>query len=118
MKEETTPNSLSVQNLYAWLNSDDENPIIIDVREKMELDIASLSFIDLNIPMSEVSIEFVTSKIKNYSTRDLVIICHRGIRSFNFGQWLLENQLAKNVWNLEEGIDGWSTYIDSSVPRY
>jgi len=22
------------------------------------------------------------------------------------------------IWNLEEGIDGWSRNIDSSIPRY
>ena len=30
----------------------------------------------------------------------------------------IENELAKEVWNLNEGIDGWSISIDSSIPRY
>jgi len=25
---------------------------------------------------------------------------------------------VKEIWNLEEGIDGWSRYIDPSIPRY
>ena len=50
--------------------------------------------------------------------KKFVILCHRGIRSYNFAQWLLENKIVEEVWNLEEGIDGWSIHIDSSIPRY
>jgi len=25
---------------------------------------------------------------------------------------------VSEIWNLEEGIDGWSRYIDPSIPRY
>ena len=33
-------------------------------------------------------------------------------------QWALENNLVNEIWNLEEGIDGWSKYIDQTIPRY
>ena len=112
------PNSLTVQNLNDWLNSKNENPIIIDVREVREIEIASLSFVDIYIPISKVSFEYVSSIISNYLDKKFVILCHRGVRSFNFAQWLLDNELVKEVWNLEEGIDGWSIYIDTSIPRY
>ena len=112
------PNSLSVHGLNKWLNSNLENPIIIDVREGLEIDIASLSFVDIYIPISKVSFEYVSSIISKHLNKRFVILCHRGIRSYNFAQWLLDNDLAKDVWNLEEGIDGWSIHIDSSIPRY
>jgi len=25
---------------------------------------------------------------------------------------------VNEIWNLEEGIDGWSRYIDPLIPRY
>ena len=112
------PKSLTVHNLNDWLNSKNENPIIIDVREGLEIDIASLSFVDIYIPISKVSFEYVSSIISKHLNKRFVILCHRGIRSYNFAQWLLDNDLAKDVWNLEEGIDGWSIHIDSSIPRY
>ena len=112
------PKSLTAHNLHNWLNSKSENPIIIDVRESLEIDIASLSFVDIYIPISKVSFQYVSSIISKYVNKKFVIFCHRGIRSYNFAQWLLENELVKEVWNLEEGIDGWSIQIDSSVPRY
>ena len=118
MKMENIPKSLTAHNLNNWLNSQNENPVIIDVREVLEIDIASLSFVEVYIPISKVSLEYVSSIISKYFNKKFVILCHRGIRSYNFAQWLLENKLVEEVWNLEEGIDGWSIHIDSSIPRY
>ncbi len=112
------PNSLTVHDLNQWLNSKNENPIIIDVRESFEIDMASLSFVDIYIPISKVSFEYVSSIISKYLNKNFVILCHRGIRSYNFAQWLIDNKLVREVWNLEEGIDGWSIHIDSNIPRY
>ena len=112
------PKSLTVHELNNWLNSSNENPIIIDVREDLEIGIASLPFVDIYIPISKISFSYVSSLISRHLNKRFVILCHRGIRSYNFAQWLIENQLVNEVWNLEEGIDGWSIHIDSSVPRY
>ncbi len=112
------PKSLTVHDLNNWLTSSNQNPIIIDVREELEVDIASLSFVDIYIPISKVSLEYVSSLISAYNNENFVILCHRGIRSYNFAQWLIENELVMEVWNLKEGIDGWSIHIDSSIPRY
>ena len=112
------PNSLTVHDLNQWLNSNHDNPIIIDVRESLEIDKASLSFVDIYIPISKVTFEYVSSVISNHLNKKFVILCHRGVRSYNFAQWLIENKLVMEVWNLEEGIDGWSVHIDSSIPRY
>ena len=112
------PKSLKVHDLNIWLNSKNENPIIIDVREAIEIETASLSFVDIYIPISKVSLEYVSTIVSKHLNKKFVILCHRGIRSYNFAQWLMENELVKEVWNLKEGIDGWSIYIDSSIPRY
>ena len=112
------PNSLTVHELNQWFNSNHENPIVIDVREDLEINKASLSVVDIYIPISTVSFEYVSAIISKYINKKFVILCHRGIRSYNFAQWLLDNKLVKEVWNLEGGIDGWSIHIDSSIPRY
>ena len=112
------PKSLTVHGLNKWLNSNNENPIIIDVREVFEIDKASLPFVDIYIPISKVSFEYVSSIMSKYLNKKFVILCQRGIRSYNFAQWLIDNKLVMEVWNLEEGIDGWSIHIDSSIPRY
>ena len=112
------PKSLTVHELNNWLNSNKEKPIIIDVRESLEVELASLSFVDIYVPISKVSFEYVSSLISKHLNRKFVILCHRGVRSYNFAQWLIENKLVIEAWNLEEGIDGWSIHIDSRIPRY
>tara|TARA_Y100000589_G_scaffold313538_1_gene334976 strand:+ start:1527 stop:1877 length:351 start_codon:yes stop_codon:yes gene_type:complete len=115
---EHIPKSLTAHELNEWLNSKNENPIIVDVREVLEIDIASLSFVDINLPISKVTLEYVSSVIAKFLDKKFVILCHTGIRSYNFAQWLLDNELLEEVWNLEQGIDGWSIHIDSNIPRY
>ena len=112
------PKLIDAYSLKKWLSSLEDIPKIIDVREDMELDIAKFSFTDIHIPMSKVSIELVESKLEKFIENKFVVLCHRGIRSYHFGQWLLDNDIIQEVWNLTEGIDGWSRDIDPSIPRY
>jgi rhodanese-related sulfurtransferase len=44
-------------------------------------------------------------------------MCHSGVRSRRVAEFLQGNGFT-NVFNLEGGIDAWSTQIDSRVPRY
>jgi len=115
---ENYPKNINAINLNAWLDSEEESPIIIDVRENSELDIAQFPFEFLHLPISNLSHDFVKKKLDNITNKKFVISCHMGIRSYNFGKWALDNNILNEVWNLEEGIDGWSKYIDLTIPRY
>ena len=112
------PKTINAIDLNHWFNSEHENPIIIDVREESELEIAIFPKDFLHLPISKVSSEYVKRKISDVKDKKLVVICHAGIRSHNFGQWSLDNQIVNEIWNLEEGIDGWSRYVDQTIPRY
>ena len=112
------PKTINAFDLNEWFNSDKENPIIIDVREDLELQIATFPKEVLHLPMSKVSTDYVKTRICNVQDKKVVVICHSGIRSLNFGQWILDNDFVKEIWNLQEGIDGWSKYIDTTIPRY
>ena len=112
------PKSINAFDLNEWFNSEDEDPFIIDVREDLELEIACFPKEFLHLPISKISAEYVKSKINNVKDKKLVVICHAGIRSYSFGQWSLDNKLTNEIWSLEEGIDGWSKYIDQTIPRY
>ena len=115
---ENHPKTINAYNLNDWFISEKEDPVIIDVREQSELNIACFSKNFLHIPLSQVSLVNVRDKIKGLSNRKIVVICHAGIRSYNFGQWSLDNKIVSEIWNLEEGLDGWSRYIDPTIPRY
>ena len=112
------PKTINAFDLNEWFNSEEENPLIIDVREDLELKIATFPKEVLHLPMSQVSADYVKTKIRNVQTKKFVVICHSGVRSLNFGQWTLDNNILSQIWNLQEGIDGWSKYIDQTIPRY
>ena len=112
------PKTINAVDLNKWFNSGDENPVIVDVREGSELEIACFPKEFLHLPISKISAEYVRKKIGELKDKKIVVLCHSGIRSYSFGQWSLENDLVNEIWNLEEGIDGWSKYIDQTIPRY
>jgi len=118
LKFKNYPKSINSQSLSDWFNSEKEDPIIIDVREQSELEIAFFPKEFLHIPISKVSLEYVQEKLCGLLDRKIVVMCHAGIRSYNFCQWSLDNNIIGEIWNLEEGIDGWSRYIDPTIPRY
>jgi rhodanese-related sulfurtransferase len=113
------PLNISPQELNKILEDDSsEKPFIVDVREDNELAIASFSFSVLHLPLSKAS--NWSAKIGSMLPKDkpVLVVCHAGVRSLNFGIWLLENEITNSVWNLVGGIDAWSTDVDQSIPRY
>ena len=65
-------------------------PFLVDVREHNELDIAKIQLPFLHLPLSESSewIKNLKDLLPN-DYRPVVIMCHSGIRSLNFGIWVL-----------------------------
>ena len=112
------PKSINASILNDWFNSEKVDPVLIDVREESELEIARFSKEFLHIPISKVTSESVKEIFADLLNREIVVSCHAGVRSYNFCQWCLNNNFVNEIWNLEEGIDGWSRYIDQSIPRY
>ena len=115
---EIRPKSINAIELSEWLKLESNKPIVIDVRENMELEIASFPFTKIHIPLSSCSSGDVKNKLNLHPNHQFVVLCHHGVRSLKFGYWLLDNKFLNEVWNLEEGIDGWSKYIDRKIPRY
>tara|TARA_Y100001968_G_scaffold250110_1_gene235107 strand:+ start:120 stop:476 length:357 start_codon:yes stop_codon:yes gene_type:complete len=113
------PLNISPKELNKILeDNSSENPFIVDVREDDEIAIASFAFSVLHLPLSKAAnwsgnIEELLPK-----NQPIVVVCHSGVRSLNFGIWLLEQGITRRVWNLVGGIDAWSTDVDQSIPRY
>ena len=113
------PLNISPKELNEILEDDSsENPFIVDVREDDEIAIASFSFSVLHLPLSKAA--NWSGNIEELLPKDqpIVVVCHAGVRSLNFGIWLLEQEVTKKVWNLVGGIDAWSKDIDQSIARY
>ncbi|MCT0229706.1 sulfurtransferase [Synechococcus sp. CS-1324] len=91
---------------------------LVDVREAAELELARLAQPVLHLPLSRSAewVERIDELLDRQ--REVVVLCHAGIRSWQFACWLIETQGFDRVWNLQGGIDSWSVQVDRSVPRY
>ena len=85
---------------------------LIDVREEWEYNIAHIENSEL-MPVSNF-LSFLNVLNEN---DELIIYCHKGVRSANVCRFLAGKGFNKLI-NLRGGIDAWSEEIDTSVPRY
>jgi rhodanese-related sulfurtransferase len=91
---------------------------LVDVREERELELARLPYPVLHLPLSRSEEWLASVPTALDHDRPVAVLCHAGLRSWNFGCWLIEQHGFAEVWNLEGGIDAWSMGVDSGVPRY
>ena len=110
------PRSLSARDLQQRLQAG-EPLLLVDVRELEELALAALpGVVHLPLGASQQWLAQLDQLLDR--EKELVVLCHGGIRSWQFGCWLMETQGYSQVWNLEGGIDAWSVQVDPKVPRY
>jgi rhodanese-related sulfurtransferase len=113
----STPTPLSARQLHQRLEAGE--PLqLVDVREPMELELARLNAPVIHLPLSESERWIPSLREHLDAEQDVVVLCHAGIRSWQFGCWLMEAQGFPRVWNLQGGIEAWSAEVDPNVPRY
>jgi rhodanese-related sulfurtransferase len=101
---------ISPRELQALLAASDA-PVVLDVREPWELEIARLPD-TLHIPMAEVPARLAELP----SDRDIVVMCRSGGRSLRVAEYLDEE--GRRVRNLAGGILAWARDIDPSLKAY
>ncbi|WP_216903940.1 rhodanese-like domain-containing protein [Synechococcus sp. CCY 9618] len=112
-----TPRSLPAAELQRRLEAGE--PLqIVDVREDAELALARLPHAVLHLPLSRHGEWMPQLANRLGRSQPVVVLCHGGIRSWDFGCWLIQEQGYDDVWNLQGGIDAWSREVDPGVPRY
>ncbi len=109
--EENGYGTISPAELQERMKRDDEIQVI-DVREPLEHEIASIEGVKL-LPMSRFP-EWADTLDPE---AEIVFMCHHGIRSAQVCAFLAR-QGFKRLYNLAGGIDRWSWEVDRSVPRY
>ncbi|MEB3277010.1 MAG: rhodanese-like domain-containing protein, partial [Cyanobacteriota bacterium] len=106
-----SPVSIRAQALQQRLQQGE--PIqLVDVREDQELELARLSWPVLHLPLSRSADWIARIDTLLARERPVAVLCHAGIRSWQFGCWLIEQQGYSDVWNLQGGIDAWSVEVD------
>lgn len=95
------------------------SPVLLDVREEMELRLANLGEDIVWVPLSKLArerIDALPQPLQN-KEQEIVVFCHTGVRSAQVTAWL--RQLGwKNVWSMAGGIDAYARRIDSSIGLY
>jgi rhodanese-related sulfurtransferase len=102
---------VSVRELARKRNAG-EDFVLLDVREDEELALAKLDGA-LHVPMREIP----TRLAEIPRDREVVVMCHGGVRSDSVAHYLRAQGYAR-VYNLSGGIDAWSCEVDPAVPRY
>lgn len=106
--------------LDAWLGQfagDTAKPLVLDVREKWECQVASVApsaqFELQCIPMGEI-----TSRLQELDPdRPVACLCHHGARSMSVASFLVREGF-ESVANITGGIHAWSHERDPNVPQY
>src|SRR5579863_5812814 len=95
--------------------ANENGAVLIDVREPEEFAVARVEGAEL-VPMQKVPAELQRLEAMA-DERDLMVMCHHGVRSLNVVAWLRERGI-ENCFSVAGGIDQWSVEIDPAVPRY
>jgi rhodanese-related sulfurtransferase len=91
-------------------------PVVLDVREPSELQIASIKadgFELLTIPMG-----VIPPRLNELDPEQpIACLCHHGGRSMQVASFLKARGFA-HVANIAGGIHAWSAEVDPGIPRY
>ncbi|MBI4518351.1 MAG: rhodanese [Deltaproteobacteria bacterium] len=89
-----------------------DDVVVLDVREPEEVALAQVPG-SIHIPLTELP-----GRLHELDPgREIVVLCHHGIRSANVAAFLAQRDF-EHVSNLAGGIDRWSQTVDPGVPRY
>jgi rhodanese-related sulfurtransferase len=102
---------LSPTELTALLKTADA-PLVLDVREPWETATCAIAGA-VHVPMREIPARLAELD----ADKDIVCVCHHGMRSLQVGVFLSRNGFER-VYNLTGGIDAWAREVDPTMPRY
>ena len=111
MPEERPGRNVDATALAAEL-AGDTPPVLLDVREPWEAQLASIGGSVL-IPMGQLRDRLGELD----ADAPVVVYCHTGVRSARALEWL-EQSGFEHARHLTGGIDAWSAKVDPTVPRY
>jgi rhodanese-related sulfurtransferase len=103
---------MTPKQVAEWLASDVEPPVLLDVRELWELAICRIEG-SVSIPMGRIP--GAVSKLD--PDREILVICHHGIRSYQVARYLEQRGFTRVV-NLEGGVAAWARDRDPAMAVY
>lgn len=107
---------ITVEELATRLKTSTSELQLLDVREPLEVEIASIASFEV-LPLSQFSEWSADIHSRFDKDAETIVMCHHGIRSAQMCQWLIDQGFT-NVKNMAGGIDAYSILVDPAVPRY
>jgi len=106
------------KDLPLWLAQarDHGEPVVLDVREPAELQVASVEadgFTLLTMPMGTIPVRLDELD----PSRPIACLCHHGARSMQVAQFLASRGFD-HVANIAGGIHAWALERDPRIPTY
>lgn len=104
--------TITAIQLNTLINSADETPLLLDVREPNEFEHCHIAGSQL-MPMRSIP-----DHLNELPKDDAIItICHHGVRSQQVAQYLIQQGFS-NVTNLTGGVNAWAHEVDNTMPTY
>ena len=103
---------MTAPELAERLRAGDETLHLLDVREPWEFDVCRIDGSQL-VPMRSIP----GSLGELDRDREIVVICHHGIRSQQVALFL-EHRGFSRVINLRGGVDAWAREVDPEMATY
>lgn len=100
------------EQLKGYLESAEQQPLLLDVRQPWEYKICKLDN-SLLIPMSTIPANLDQLD----KDKETVVICHHGVRSRRVAYYL-EQAGFSNIINLRGGLAGWARSVDAHMATY
>jgi rhodanese-related sulfurtransferase len=101
--------------LTHWAQTQAQRPVLLDVREAWELQIASaqIEAMDcVHMPM-----QTIPARLDELDkSRPIACLCHHGSRSMQVAAFLEKHGFE--VANVSGGIHAWSVQVDPTIPVY
>lgn len=116
MSKHPSPSEITVQELQQQLINKSSSLQLIDVREIIEVELASIEEFQV-LPISRYQSWSETILTDFDPDQETIVLCHHGIRSAQMCYWLA-NKGFHNVKNVVGGIDAYSRFVDGRIPRY
>ena len=88
------------------------SPLLLDVREPWEFELCHIDG-STNLPMGQIP-----QRLQELpDDREIVVICHHGVRSQQVIQFL-QAQTDVKLINLDGGVDAWARSVDREMAVY
>lgn len=104
--------NLTPAELNRYLEQAEEPPLLLDVREPWEFETCAIEG-SMLVPMRRIP----TASEALDPNREIVVICHHGIRSRQVASYL-ESVGFDRMINLSGGVAAWARDVDPEMPTY